>query len=112
MACMKCGKEVSGEQVFCDACLEDMEKYPVKPGTPVLLPSRPAQAAVHKRAGHRVRKPEEQIAGLKKWIIWLFVFCGLLMAALALSIVLNLFLLEGNGLSALPWLGTHAGAAP
>ena len=36
MSCMKCGKEVSEDQVFCPECLAEMERYPVKPGTPVL----------------------------------------------------------------------------
>ena len=40
MSCMKCGKEVSEDQVFCPECLAEMERYPVKPGTPVLLPHR------------------------------------------------------------------------
>ncbi len=39
MNCIKCGRDVRGEQVFCDACQEDMEFYPVKPGTPVQLPT-------------------------------------------------------------------------
>ena len=41
MYCMKCGKEVKENQVFCDACLVIMEKYPVKPGTHIQLPHRP-----------------------------------------------------------------------
>ena len=36
MKCLKCGRET--DQTFCQACREEMEKYPVKPGTIVLLP--------------------------------------------------------------------------
>ncbi len=102
MACMKCGKEVSGSQVFCDACLQDMEQYPIKPGTPVLLPNRPSQSVVHKRSARRSRKPEEQISGLKNALTWLCVFCCLLMVALTLSVMLNLQLLGNNDIHILP----------
>ncbi len=40
--CLKCGKETRASAVFCAACLEDMQRYPVKPGTVVHLPRRPA----------------------------------------------------------------------
>lgn len=36
MKCLKCGRET--DQTFCPICREEMEKYPVKPGTIVLLP--------------------------------------------------------------------------
>ena len=38
MACIKCGKESAAGAEFCEECLKDMERYPVKPGTPVILP--------------------------------------------------------------------------
>ena len=40
MNCMKCGRETRGEDVFCQDCLTEMKKYPVDPGTVVLLPRR------------------------------------------------------------------------
>lgn len=103
MACMKCGKEVSGSQVFCEECLADMEKYPVKPGTPVLLPNRPAAAAPRKRRSYkRIRKSEEQISTLKNIITWMCVFCCILMVTLTLSIMLNLQLLGNKNIHILP----------
>ena len=102
MTCMKCGKEVSGSNVFCDACLADMEQYPVKPGTPVLLPTRPKEVVVHKRSARRAKKPEEQISTLKNWITFLCVFSCLLMAALTISILLNLQLLGNKDIEILP----------
>lgn len=36
MKCLKCGRET--DQTFCQTCRDEMEKYPVKPGTIVLLP--------------------------------------------------------------------------
>jgi len=35
---MKCGKETKSDRFFCQECLDDMERYPVKPDTPVYLP--------------------------------------------------------------------------
>ena len=65
MQCMKCGRDANNHQVFCEICQEDMEKYPVKPGTVVLLPHY-----VHynqpKRAPVRIVTHEEQLRRLKK----------------------------------------------
>ena len=67
MNCMKCGRETTDEQIFCDLCLEEMEKYPVRPGTVILLPRRREDAArkavVRKKAPP---SPEEQVKVLKK----------------------------------------------
>ena len=30
MGCMKCGKDITDDNVFCADCLQEMEKYPVK----------------------------------------------------------------------------------
>lgn len=67
MYCMKCGKETTGSDVFCEHCLSVMEQYPVKSGTAIHLPRRPAPV-VNKRGLHRKRPatPEEQIEQLKK----------------------------------------------
>lgn len=40
--CMKCGKEIPDNQVFCDDCLKTMQDYPIKPDAPVQIPKRPA----------------------------------------------------------------------
>ena len=79
MSCMKCGKEVSEGQVFCQECLAEMEKYPVKPGTPLPLPIRPREAVVHKRSYRKSRKPEEQIVSLRRWLSILCVICWILL---------------------------------
>ena len=54
MFCMKCGVSVSESQVFCEDCLKDMERYPVKPNVQVTIPVRPAVSASKKR-GRRQR---------------------------------------------------------
>ncbi len=40
MQCLKCGRETQDSHVFCDECLAQMEKHPVKPGTPVSIYKR------------------------------------------------------------------------
>ena len=66
MNCMKCGRETGETQIFCDECLADMAKYPVKPGTVVQLPARLKDVPV-KKSGRRPQIPlEEQIKVLKK----------------------------------------------
>lgn len=85
MKCMKCGAGISSGQVFCEECLTDMEKHPVAPGTPVLLPRHEKQV-VTKRSRKRVKKPEEQVAILRRVIILLLVVITLLSAALTMAL--------------------------
>ena len=50
MSCMKCGKKLGNTQVFCDECLEKMEKNPVPANTAVVLPRQnpaPTQKKKH-----------------------------------------------------------------
>ncbi len=65
MQCMKCGRDLDEDQVFCDVCQEDMKKYPVKPGTVVLLPHY-VRHNQPKRTPKRIMTHEEQIRRLKK----------------------------------------------
>lgn len=67
MNCLKCGKKTVDEHVFCDECLAVMERYPVKPGTPVHLP-RHAFVPTNKKPAPRKRtlSQEEQIEKLRK----------------------------------------------
>ena len=86
MNCMKCGREIGEDQVFCSLCLADMEKYPVKPGIAIQIPSRKDSPAVKKPVVKRrqLPTPEERITRLKKRIrrlaiVWLITL--LLLAA-------------------------------
>ena len=72
MNCLRCGQEVSPDQVFCDSCLADMERHPVKAGTPVILPKRSKPLPV-KRSHKRIQKPEDQLVTQRRLIGWLFV---------------------------------------
>ena len=89
MYCMKCGKEIPEKQSFCDNCLVVMEQFPVKPGTPALLPNRPAPAPLKRSASRkRVLSPEDRLARAKKAIQWLSIILAVTLFALFLSVTL------------------------
>ena len=88
MHCMKCGKEIADDQVFCEACLEVMAKYPVKPDTPVQIYKRPVRTekkyARQLTAKEVIQKQARRIRILTWITVILFVaFC--LTAVLALK---------------------------
>lgn len=89
MVCLKCGRDVAGEQVFCDSCLRIMDERPVKPGTPVQLPSPKNQAAAKKQA-HRKRAipPEEQITHLRKALRRMYLCVAVLLVVLGMATAL------------------------
>ena len=43
MYCLKCGKEIWDDQVFCEECLTGMEQEPIPINTPVVIPAQPVQ---------------------------------------------------------------------
>ena len=90
--CLKCGREIEEGQVFCNDCLVQMAKYPVKPGTPVLLPSRESDA-VSRKVHSRRRKAiaEEQVKALNKRIR---ILSALLAVCVVLLIVLSVVTLR------------------
>lgn len=74
MQCMKCGREIPLGEAFCEECVAEMEKYPVKPGTVVQLPRRPRQPQQRKATPRRsVTPPEEQVKRLKKAVRFLLI---------------------------------------
>lgn len=91
MNCMKCGRETTAEQVFCEDCRLEMEKYPVKPGTVVLLPNRREAVAPKKTQRRRGPSLEDQVKALKKRVKLLTILlamCAVLIAAMAYPTVL------------------------
>lgn len=84
MYCIKCGVEVPDEQVFCDACLAEMEKYPVKPDITVTLPPRKETPVSKKKSRKRNLPPEEQLRRTK---------AKLRLAHITLAVVFICFLL-------------------
>ena len=83
MNCIKCGRETDEASVFCRECLAGMDKNPVKPGTPVVIPKRPKKTATY---AVKKERPEDQIAKLQKQIKVLVGFCLVLILSLSVSI--------------------------
>lgn len=93
MLCMKCGKKTDSGRVFCDSCLSEMEKYPVKPDIRVQLPSRPT--AEKKPLVKKLPvSPEQVISQLRRQVKGLTV--ALVCSALALSLTIGLLFYTAN----------------
>lgn len=86
MNCLKCGAETTAQNVFCDACRQDMARHPVPKDAAAVLPNREHQHTPRKAfsqpnaeqqvitLGRRVRRQRLAI-----WILSLV--CALLLAA-------------------------------
>lgn len=86
MQCLKCGRDVDEDQVFCEDCLEEAAQYPVDPNAAVYLPPLKAQEVPVKPVRRRPPTPEEQLKGAKKRIRGLAIgltLCILLLLAAA-----------------------------
>ena len=103
--CMKCGREIDAQQVFCDECLAEMDKYPVKPGVVVMLPRRRSQPVKEKAPRRRQNQipPEEQVKLLKKRIRIQGIALALVSLLLAAAMYFQIsFRLEQNEHKLLP----------
>ena len=85
MNCMKCGRETENEQVFCQDCLQIMEKYPVRPGTVVLLPRR-KESTIKKSIKRHTIPADEQIKNLRKKLAVMWFFLVLCIALILMMI--------------------------
>ena len=65
---MRCARETAPQQVFCNACLEDMARHPVRSDTPIYLPVRKPKEAPRKKSRRfrRERTAEEMVMILRK----------------------------------------------
>ena len=86
MNCMKCGREIPEGQVFCEGCLSEMEKYPVKPGTIVQLPVQPPVTEIRKTRYPKKRTPEERIHRLRTALRVLLGVTACLLIALVITV--------------------------
>lgn len=96
MNCIKCGRELHGAQVFCGECQQNMELYPVKPGTPVHLPAQSPQSEIKAKTA-RFRKnlpPEMRIRKLRTTVRLLVLALAAVLLAFALTALLTLHLLD------------------
>ena len=85
MNCLRCGRETTKQQVFCDACLEYMSRQPVKSDAPLYLPNRkPKEAPRKQRRWHRKeRTAEEMVVILRKRVRFLTAVCLILIMMLS-----------------------------
>lgn len=91
MTCLRCGKEVPEDQVFCPDCLAVMETCPVKPETVVHILQRPPRAPEKK---YRTVSSQEQISQLRKTVKWLMLTVTVLTVALLLTAAMLLHRLQ------------------
>ena len=75
MYCMKCGREVEAEQVFCQDCLELMKQEPIPIRSSVKIPRQPLKTnKIRRPAIHyeeEVRRLEKANERLRIWVILL-----------------------------------------
>ena len=75
MNCMKCGREVEEDQVFCQECLEQMENEPIRISTPVHIPRQPTKGtATHHAVLHtdeEIKRLERSNQRLRLWVLLL-----------------------------------------
>ncbi len=108
MRCMKCGREIAEQQAFCEDCLLEMEKYPVKSNTVVQLPPRNDVSAVKKKTyRHKERKQEDLLRQQRLVIRCLCAGLAVAVAAFTLVAVMLLKMLEQR--DAAPGIGQNYG---
>jgi len=94
MSCMNCNRETTGTDVFCQQCQEAMVDFPVKAGTPAIIPKRPSPATAKKQPVHYFASAEEQLSAAQRTIRRLarsLVFVSLLLVLAAAALVYLVF---------------------
>lgn len=96
MYCIKCGRELRGEQVFCHECQEEMENYPVKPGTLIHLPVRTPSNEEKPKAARTGKNmpPELRLRRMRTTVRLLMLALVALLLAFSLTTLLTLHLLN------------------
>lgn len=82
--CLKCGREITEEEVFCEYCLQDAEEFPVDPNTAIYLPRREKTEAPKKPVRKRTVPLDEQVKALRKrarTLTILLLLCGAMLIA-------------------------------
>lgn len=92
MRCMKCAREIPEQQAFCEACLEEMAKHPVRANAIVQLPPR-TEVPVAKKKAHRHRDPKPEDL-LRQQRLIIRCLCAALAAAVAAFVLTAVMLLK------------------
>ena len=85
---MKCGTDTQSDRVFCDTCLAAMQRSPVKPGTPIQLPTH--TTSVPKKATAKRKQPTAEEKLLRTRRALRITTVGLICALLALGLSISL----------------------
>ena len=89
--CMKCGRETKGDAVFCDECLDHMERHPVPANMLVYVPSEKDRASAIKHSTVApVITAEDQVKRLTKKIQGLWLLIALLIGILVFLALLSM----------------------
>lgn len=108
MNCLKCGREISEDQVFCMECQLEGQQYPVDSAAAVYIPRQEKSEAPKKAPRRRTIPPEEQIRILRRRLrvqavaLLLFAAIALALAYPALSYFLGSRQRTGQNYSAMP----------
>ena len=94
MHCMKCGRDISDDQVFCNACLELMAQHPVKADVVVQLPQRRAPVQKKYTSRRRIRSVDEQLLRTKRTNRWLIGIVSLLVLFSIATSAMSLYLVR------------------
>lgn len=108
MNCLRCARETSGQQVFCDACLDDMARHPVKSDTPIYLPVRKVSVAPKNKRRHRRERTAEEIVPILRKRIRVLTALVVILAMMLAAAVTGVWLAkrQGAGLS-IPDIGQN-----
>ena len=108
MNCLRCARETSGQQVFCDACLDDMACHPVKSDTPIYLPVRKVSVAPKNKRRHRRERTAEEILPILRKRIRVLTALVVILAMMLAAAVTGVWLAkrQGAGLS-IPEIGQN-----
>ena len=91
MQCLKCGREIAAEDVFCRKCLVGMANYPIKPGTVVQIPKQPPVKRPSERRPQITAERKAEIltrrVRLLSWLLVLSVALSICLGALLVSTI-------------------------
>ena len=91
MNCMKCGRETQANEIFCEDCLDHMQRHPVPPNTLVYVPTEKDRASVKKHAAsHPVVTAEDQLKRLNRKVHGLWLLLMLTLGAAVFFALLSL----------------------
>lgn len=66
MGCLNCNRDTVGKAVFCDACLQEMESFPIPQGTPVIIHAQPTPVTQKAQNAQHFSSIEEQLIASRR----------------------------------------------